>query len=265
MTIAALAAIVAGHGSASAGAADPSGQPMPKGNLPGWHEVFADNFTQNVALGRFPAAVAKTWGRSYTDGTKDTTKNGTYMPTKVVSIAHGLLNIRLHSVRRVPLGAALIPTIPGAPGKDGGLLYGRYVIRFRADPVRGYKTAILLWPDSEAWPVDGEIDFPEGDLNSDIWGYVHRQGASSATDQAGFNTRVRYAKGWHTATITWVPGRITFQLDGRTVGTTTVRIPDTPMHLVIQAETSTGGPVPAASAAGNVQIDWLAVYRRAVT
>ncbi len=32
-----------------AGAADPSGVPMPKGNLPGWRQVYANDFTVNAA------------------------------------------------------------------------------------------------------------------------------------------------------------------------------------------------------------------------
>lgn len=235
---------------------------MPRGNLPGWHQVFADDFTQNVPVGRFPAAVRRTWGGTYRDGTLDTARTGAYMPTKVVSIGHGLLNIHLHSAGGVPLGAALVPTIPGATGRDGGQRYGRYVIRFRTDPVRGYKMVILLWPDSGIWPGDGEIDFPEANLNSTIWAHVHHQNGTSGNDQTGFPTGVAYARGWHTAAINWVPGRVTLQLDGRTIGTTRTRIPNTPMHLVIQAETSTDGTVPSAAAAGNFQIDWLVVYRR---
>lgn len=262
VAIAGLAAVVAAHGIASSRTADPSGQPMPTGNLPGWHRVFADDFTQNVPVGRFPAAVAKTWRGSYRDGTLDTAKNGAYMPTQVVSIGHGLLNIHLHSAGGVPLGAALVPTIPGATGRDGGQRYGRYVIRFRADAVPGYKVVILLWPDSEAWPHDGEIDFPEADLNSNIWGHVHHQGGTSGNDETGFRTSTMYARGWHTAAINWMPGHVTLQLDGRTIGNTRTRIPDTPMHLVIQAETATDGSVPPPSAAGNFQVDWLVVYRR---
>src|SRR3989442_7166175 len=35
-------------------AADPSGRPMPKGDLSGWHHVFADNFAgESVPLGAF--------------------------------------------------------------------------------------------------------------------------------------------------------------------------------------------------------------------
>jgi len=248
--------------SPGASATTPSGQPMPTGDPPGWHQVFADNFTQNVPLGSFPAAVASTWGHSYPDGWKDTSTNGTYMPSKVVSIANGMMNLRLHTEQGVHMVAAPVPTIPGAPGSGGGLLYGRYAIRFRADAVLGYKLAVLLWPDSGVWPLDGEIDFPEANLTGTLWGVVHHQGATSGSDQALFNSQVT-PTAWHTATITWLPSGVTFQLDGTTVGTTTTGVPDTPMHLVIQAETWTSGGVPTNTAAGNIQIDWLTVYRPA--
>jgi hypothetical protein len=237
----------------------PSGKPMPVGDIPGWRQVFADDFTKDVRLGRFPSAVESTWGASYPDGWPDSSGNGTYMPSRVVSISGGIMNLRLHTENGVHLVAAPVPTVSAAPGSEGGLLYGRYAIRFRADAVPGYKTAWLLWPDSGDWPSDGEIDFPEGDLTGTIGGFVHYQGGVSGSDQAAFATNATYT-GWHTATITWLPGRVTFQLDGKPVGTTTTRVPNTPMHWVIQTETSIGGAPPANSAAGNVQIDWVAVY-----
>ncbi|HEY0755327.1 MAG TPA: hypothetical protein VGD98_15315, partial [Ktedonobacteraceae bacterium] len=54
---------------------DPSGQALPVGNLPGWHQVFTDNFSTNVALGHFPNAVSNKWS-AYQDGWKDTSGNG---------------------------------------------------------------------------------------------------------------------------------------------------------------------------------------------
>ncbi len=140
-------------------AADPSGQAMPVGNLPGWTQVFADNFTENVPVGSFPAAVSGKW-TAYPDGWPDTSGNGTYEPSKVVSIGHGVMDLYLHTENGVHMVSAPEPVIPGAPGGEGGLLYGRYAMRFRVDQVPGYKTAWLLWPDSENW-ADGEIDFPK--------------------------------------------------------------------------------------------------------
>jgi hypothetical protein len=113
------------------------------------------------------------------------------MPPKVVSIGNGVMNIHLRTEHGVHMVAALVPAIPGVPGKRGGLLYGRCVVRFRAES--GYKTALLFWPDSQTWPRDGEIDVPDGDLTGMILAFVHRQGAVWSSGQAGFSPNVPYA------------------------------------------------------------------------
>ena len=238
-------------------AADPSGQAMPVGNLPGWTQVFADNFTENVPVGSFPAAVSGKW-TAYPDGWPDTSGNGTYEPSKVVSIGHGVMDLYLHTENGVHMVSAPEPVIPGAPGGEGGLLYGRYAMRFRAEQVPGYKTAWLLWPDSENW-ADGEIDFPEGDLTGTISAFLHHKGDPHAQD--GYSTRAIYAA-WHTAVIEWTPQSVTFYLDGRVIGTSTnpAVIPSTPMHWVLQTETQLSGGPPSDSAAGNVRIDWVTAY-----
>jgi Ricin-type beta-trefoil lectin domain/Glycosyl hydrolases family 16 len=238
-------------------AADPSGQAMPVGNLPGWTQIFADNFTENVPVGSFPAAVSSKW-TGYPNGWHDTSGNGTYEPTRVVSIQKGVMNLYLHTQNGIHMVSAPEPVIPGAPGREGGLLYGRYAMRFKADQVSGYKTAWLLWPDSENW-ADGEIDFPEGNLTGTIGAFLHHKGDPAA--QEVYPTTDTYAT-WHTAVIEWTPQSVTFSLDGQVIGTSTntAIIPDTPMHWVLQTETQlTGGP-PSNSAAGNVQIDWVTAY-----
>jgi hypothetical protein len=231
---------------------------LPGPSLPGWHRVFADDFQTPVALGQFPAAVADTWF-SYADGTKDTRKNGVYMPTKTVSIADGILNVHLHTEDGVHMSAALLPIVHGAHGREGGLLYGRYMVRMRAQSVAGYKASLLLWPDTETWPRDGEIDYPEADLGGLIHAYLHFQGATTGGQQAGFVTAETYGP-WHTMTLTWLPNFVQFQLDRQIVGTVTSGIPNTPMHPIIQIETRTIGPEPTDQAAGNVQLAWVAVY-----
>jgi len=232
---------------------------MPKAAPPGWHRVFDDNFSRPVPLGRFPAAVAGSWGRTYPDGLPDTSKVGRYEATKVVSIEHGVMNIHVHTQDGIHMVAAVLPTIPGAHGRDGGLLYGRYSLRLRANPAPDYKVALLLWPDSEDWPTDGEIDFPESPrLNTRILGFVHHQGGTNGGDQIGFTTN-EYFTPWHTATVTWLPTGVTFQLDGQVIGTAYTRIPNTPMHMIIQAETTIGDAPPTATEAANIQIAWLTI------
>ncbi|RKH37379.1 family 16 glycosylhydrolase [Corallococcus sicarius] len=243
--------LVAGGGN------NPSGEPMPVGDLTGWRQVFTDDFTTPVPVGQFPAAVSTKWG-VYPDGWKDTSKKGTYSPSKVVSIQNGVLNKYLHTENGIHRVATVLPKIPGATA-SGGLPSGRFAVRFRADAVPGYKTAWLLWPDSEVWPRDGEIDFPEGDLDGTISGFMHRQNGTSGGDQDAVSTTARYTS-WHTAVIEWTPGRCRFLLDGVVILDKTSRVPSTPMHWVLQTETDLSGTAPSSTAAGNVQIDWVAVW-----
>ena len=158
---------------------------MPVGNLPGWRQVFADDFRTAVPLGRFPAAVSQRWW-AYPTSYHDTSNHGTYDPGRTTRISGGLMRIHLYTAGGRARVSAPVPRIPGTAsrsnGSPGGLRYGRYSVRFRADPVPGdYKTAWLLWPDSGRWPADGEIDFPEGNLDRDHRAYVHRGATRAAT------------------------------------------------------------------------------------
>ncbi len=221
----------------------------------GWRRVFTDNFTKSVPLGRFPRVVSTAWGRSYANGLRDTSGNGTYEPSRVVSQRNGILNIHVHTAGGLHMVAAAIPTIHGAHGSEGGLLYGRYSIRLRADAVAGYKLGVLLWPDNEVWPGSGELDFPEVDLRSWVHGYVHPMGGGP---QVQFYTKTLLRQ-WHTYTIIWLPDVITYWIDGHRIGVDRHQVPSTPMHLVIQSETQTQGGAPPSSASGNVQVNWLTI------
>jgi len=238
-------------------AADPSGQAMPSGDLPGWRQVFTDDFATPVPLGGFPAAVASKW-TAYSGG-PDTFGHGWYDPQKVISVGNGMMNMYLRTEGGRHLVSAPLPIIPGHANAYQGLTYGRYAVRFRADAVAGYKTAWLLWPDSDNWS-EGEIDFPEGTLNGRIEAFMHHRGNPQAQDP--FPTTATYGE-WHTAVIEWTPQSVRFILDGTTIGTSTntALIPNRPMHWVLQTETTPAGP--ADTAKGNVQIDWVSIWERA--
>ena len=214
--------------------------------------MFNDDFNTNVAEGGFLNAYGSRWD-AYGWGAKDTSKRGLYDPN-IISVNNGMMNMRLHTsadgVHRV---AAPLPN------KGADQLYGRYEVRFRADAVNGYKMAWLLWPKSEVWPRDGEIDFPEGDLDSTISAFMHRQGGTSGSDQDAYTTNARFTD-WHTATLEWMPNRVNFFLDGALIGSSTKRVPNTPMHMVLQTETKLGGTVPN-NTSGNVQVDRITIWK----
>jgi hypothetical protein len=246
-------------------ALDPIGPRVPLGDLPGWTQVFVDDFTRSVPLGSFPEAVSSKWW-AYPNDWHDTSGVGTYDPHKTLSVRGGILNSYIHTVNGVPRVSAPVPRLPytsgGVDSTPSGRLYGRFSVRFRADLLPGYKTAWLLWPDSKQWPRDGEIDFPEGNLEGTIHAFLHHQGGTSGLDSQLFSTASTYLD-WHIATIEWVKDRVTFYLDGQKVGESFTRVPNTPMHWVLQTETNLDGrPVPVSSQ-GNVQIDWVSVWKPA--
>lgn len=230
---------------------------MPVGDKPGWTQVFAADFNETVPLGSWPDAVIDQF-HAYPCCWGDTSRHGRHNPAKVFSQHDGMLDYWLHpDTDGVPLVGAPVPMMQT-------MLYGEYTVRWKADPVYGYKSAWLLWPDSETWPRDGEIDFPEGPLNGTVSAYTHRQDATTGGDQDAFNTNVLMAGSWHTTTIEWLPGSVRYTLDGVEVGHSTLRVPNTPMHWVLQTETNLGaGPWPGPNDSGHVLIDWLVAYKPA--
>ncbi len=65
---------------------------------------------------------------------------------------------------------------------------------------------------------------------------------------------------WNEYTIEWSPSRLVFELNGSVIGDFTERIPDTPMHWVIQTETALDSDPPPVDSSGDVQIDWVSMW-----
>lgn len=219
-------------------------------NRPGWQLVFHEDFKADARPGAF-LSTYRNFG-AYPWGWQDTSKRGNYDPG-ILSVSAGTLTMHLYTSQDgIHHVAAPYPKLPG--GRDQ--LYGRYSVRFRADPVDGYKVAWLLWPESEVWS-DGEIDFPEGDLTRTITAFMHYVGAP--TQQDYFGTGAGFA-GWHVATTEWSPDKVVFSFDGSVIGTSTRHVPSSPMHYVLQTETELGSaPVPSTTS-GDVQVDWVSIW-----
>ncbi len=239
-----------------ASSGSPSGEAMPTGDLPGWKQIFADDFTTNVALGSFPGSAYSNRWFPYNAGSNDTSGYGTYNAAKTASVSGGILDNYLHTENGTHYVNAMVPLVPAT---GWGQLYGRYSIRLKADNMSGYKMAPLLWTDSETWS-DGEVDWPEVNV-------------FAAGEQAGANiykngTWVNYkaavipTSGWHTYTSEWSPGLLTFYVDGAQVFQTTQNVPSVSMHYVLQLETWIGAGAPPDTAAGHVQVDWFTMYSK---
>jgi hypothetical protein len=246
-TVGAASAVVA---TPTAIAPPASSVAMPVGNLPGWTQTFTEDFSTNLAAGSWPGSYGKQW-LSY-DGFPDTSQKGWY-DSDIISAHDGALDLYLHTENGRALGAAPVPLVNG---QWGGQTYGRFSVRMKSDALPGYGTGFLLWADSGDWN-DGEVDFPESSLSENVKGYNHCLGNASSNCLV-VNSSYNYTD-WHTYTIDWTPSRMSFIIDGVTVGSTTSNIPSKPLHWVMQVATT--GTTPNASTAGHLLIDWATIYR----
>jgi hypothetical protein len=245
----------------------PSGEAMPVGNLPNFTQVFTEDFTSgNVPVGSFPGSYGTKWSVGYGDNVPDTYgKNNNlrsvYYPSKVLSINNGVMNMFLHSENGQSMGAAPMPKVNKQTWPYNGQLYGKWTVRFKSDAVNGFKTAWLLWPDSGQWE-DGEIDFPEGELDGTIHAFSHCANVGNPQGNCIYGSSSARFTSWHTASIEWTPGRVTFILDGQVLATGTNSVPNESMHYVMQTEScfNSASACPSATDAGNLQVDWVTVY-----
>ncbi|MBY4127648.1 ricin-type beta-trefoil lectin domain protein [Rhodococcus fascians] len=247
-------------------AANPGGIAAPSGDLPGWKQIFVDEFTTPSATGSWsnqcdPAKIVHTgaegqrW-RTYPSCYPDTYDKRPYRPDAVLSTSDGALRYHLGQVDGIPAGASISPIIAGDSQYQ---TYGRYTARFKVDSpdLSEYYAAWLLWPQSENWPYDGELDFPEGALSGNVGGFHHYSGEGSCADgckEPATDIGALFTD-WHTYTMEWSPGRVRYILDDTVVLDSTDFVPSTPMRWELQTETKGDG-----ANEGNLVLDWVSVY-----
>ena len=223
---------------------------MPTGAIPGWREVFSDDFPGR-SLNR------SKWRLYY--GMPGGDPAGWYDPSHV-SVSHGMLII---SASRDQSRGGLWAT--GGVSSSPGLVqtYGKYLVRFRFDAGIGVGHAILLFPADNRWPP--EIDFSED----------NGSGRDSTLATLHYGAKDHHLAGkisvnltqWHTIGVQWTPDSLVYTLDGRDwfhlVGNA---VPAAPMVLDMQTETwpctGTWGRCPDSSTPRVVrlEVDWAVAY-----
>ena len=224
-----------------------------------WMETARQEFSQPADRGNIDAVYGADM-RGYS-GFTDTSGFGLYSPDQVLSVADGALDFFLHSESGRPRVASVVPF--GYTGQ----VYGRYSLRFRYDKIPGYKVAVMLWPVSDRWS-DGEIDWPEGELNAPLYGASAVVGSSTGGKMRFDPPHRTYAPdgpgGWHVATVEWTPGKVQWFWDDRLVGETTDArgVPTERMRLTIQTETAdrANENTPGPDVSGHLQVDWVVQY-----
>jgi alpha-tubulin suppressor-like RCC1 family protein len=246
-----------------------SGEPMPVGDIPGWHQVFADDFTINASLGSWATDDAGSvvyvgdhggkW-QEYPDGWPCNPYPNCYEPSKVLSAHDGVLDFWLHNVKYAngsvgPAGANPSPILPSGSQYQ---TYGRYVARFKvvygdSRQLDQYHIAWLLWPNADSVWRSAESDFPEADLSqTTVCAFAH----FGLALQDSFCVPIDFSR-WHTYTQQWGPGYRNYYLDGKLIGMSTNLVYSERERWQLQTEAhSKEGD----TTSGHLLVDWVAVY-----
>lgn len=144
---------------------------------------------------------------------------------------------------------------------DPGVKYGRWEARVRTPAGdKDYHAVLLLWPDSENWPDDGEVDFMEDSdpTRQRTEFFLHFGNGTADGDQLMGAVDVD-ATQWHNWAVEWAPDHVTAYLDGKQWWTTSDRsvLPPGPMHLTIQLDDFRRGRGLKPS---SMQVDWVHYY-----
>lgn len=236
-------------GAATGGSANaPSGVEMPVGDLPGWRQVFTDDFTGST--------LGPAWD-AYT-GEPDGDPGGWFEPSHV-HVGNGILTI----------GAWPDPArnglyVSGGVSSRHALTstYARYDIRFRMDLGTGIAYSLLLWPRDNQKPPEIDIAEDDGRDRRTLFANVQPATGESIEDRVGGDFTQ-----WHTVGVEWTAGSAVFTLDGQPWATVTgPAVPSEPMALALQSQAwYCGHPWQACPDAStppvvNLQVDWVVAY-----
>ena len=232
----------------------------PPDDLPGWRLVFEDQFT--------------TWDPSryflYPYPWRNLNGTGYYDPS-IISSDGSKLRINLHTDAATgqPRVAAFCPIPQGSLSPRGDLNSMRVEFRIRADLMSGYKGVPLIWPmEGYTGPYpDGELDIYESEFHLPPKAFTHHRNGVDQGDQDYFLTPPGTSwQDWHTVVCEWRSGTFAnYWCDGvpytpQDSGSTTDRIPNVPMHLVMQFETRLNQIKPDPAVSGYVEIEYLKVW-----
>ncbi|MDG4830331.1 glycoside hydrolase family 16 protein [Solwaraspora sp. WMMD1047] len=237
-----------GTPTAVAPGANPSGVRLPQGDMPGWRQIFTEDFSGTALDDRWFAY----------EGQPDGDPGGWFDPSHV-SVSGGLLTIG--GWREADRGN-IYATGGISNRRVVSRTYGRFDIRFRMDRGTGIAYALLLWPASNVYPPEIDIAEDNGRGRDRMYGVLHPvTGRPVERSVPGDFTQ------WHTAGLEWTPGRLVFTLDGEPwTEITGDQVPDEPMALALQSQAWYCGhtweacPDETTPERVNLQVDWVSIY-----
>ncbi|MHA7285246.1 glycoside hydrolase family 16 protein [Arthrobacter sp. MDT3-44] len=134
--------------------------------------------------------------------------------------------------------------------------YGRWEVRAAGSGDDEYHLVSILWPDSENWPCDGEVDYAETTGDWNVIKFFHHHGCSNAQTSA---FKALDVTTFHNYAVDWSPRGIVGYIDGVKwfEDNDPAHQPPGPMHQTLQLDWFPDG---TADGAGEMRVDWVRVY-----
>ncbi len=196
---------------------------------------FFLGFNNTYKPGKLAAGYKNYW-QPYPNG-----MSGKYYSNDIVSTHDGYMDVAFTK------GKGAAGTF-GSPSKAYSHIGGTFSIRLKATGGATNGIAVMLWPSSDDWG-DGEIDYPEGGLNSETHIFHHWMAPKDSSKAYHKGLGNKWGS-WHTYTVKWDPGKsVKYYLDGKLVWTVTEDVPTSEHRFMFQ--TSNNG------SKGHLLIDWV--------
>jgi beta-glucanase (GH16 family) len=234
-----------------------SGQVMPFGDIPGWHQVFADDFNGT-------SLNTSNWYPYSKQPGGDPV--GWWAPSHVI-VSGCLLTLKGYK----DAAAKSSVFVTGGIGMTDAhaQTYGKYLVRMRVDKGDGISAIALLWPRANVWPP--EVDFYEdgGGNRTSMSATLHCGSNGNDTCQMEKDLTGYDFSQWHTLGVEWTAGKLVYTIDGTTWATVTdYGVPSIPMVLDLQSQslacsqhnTCLDSSTPAEV---DMQVAWVVAYAQA--
>lgn len=253
----------------------PSGVAMPVGNLPGWKQVFKDDFKGTE--------LDSKWQKY--NGVVSGGQGGWWGLSHVVVHA-GELKLETYSDPTACTDAVGCPLfndeVSGGTKSKFAMTYGKVLIRVKTKPVADVTFLALLWPVSNVAPPETDFAVVGGPTHLTTIGAIAKylaggstgptgvSGATGATGPASLQDSVNAnAAKWHTLGVVWSPGKLQYTIDGHVWATeVSPAVSSVPSNIVLQSETDCQAvamqacTAPWAKTEPNVDIAWVVAYKR---
>lgn len=159
-------------------------------------------------------------------------------------------------------------TTAGMSAKFANQKYGRWEVRAAAAGDDEYHMVSILWPDSENWPCEGEVDYAETTGDWDIIKFFLHYGCDNSQVSA---QKALDVKQWHNYAVDWHSGGLVGYVDGvKWFETTdTSQFPPASMHQTLQLDwfpdEADAAKADTPNGKGIMCADWVRVYAPAGT